>query len=333
MNKPSFQKQKIMLRVLYALIPVALAGIYFFGLRVIGILAVSFAFAFATEWIMSSKRKGKISYACFVTASLYALSLPPTTPMWIVASGVIIAILFGKEVFGGFGKNIFNPAIVGRAFVYVSFPVELTAGFVPVFRGWPGGFTKWSHNLDAVTAATPMWAGRDFGFITDIKNLFLGNIGGTFEYAGQTKILAAGSIGELSALIIIISGIYLVLTKTAAWRLMVSTLGGAVILSVFLRYGAGIHAVPAVPFTLLSGALLYAAIFMVTDPISAPKDSLAQWIYGIFIGIMIVFFRYKSIFAGGVAFSILLGNTMAPSLDYWLKRARNRKKAAVANEA
>ncbi len=341
MVRPVFLKQKIMLKVLYALIPVGLVGIYYFGWRVLANVAVAALFCFLTEWFMTAKRKSKISYAVFVTAVLYGLSLPPTMPFWMIALGAVVGILFAKEAFGGFGKNVFNPAIVARAFVYVCFPIEATSRFVPVFSGFPGGFSRWSYasleklppllskaNLtvaDAITAATPMWSRRDFGFVTDIRNLFLGNIGEVFSVEGNPQILAAGSAGEVCALVIVLAALYLIFTKTAQWRLMAATLLGAIVLNVFLRSGLGVEAVPPLPFTLFSGALLYATVFMVTDPVSAPKLPLSQWIYGVFIGIMIVFFRYKAVFAGGVAFAILLGNTVAPSLDLWIKRLRTPK--------
>jgi Na+-transporting NADH:ubiquinone oxidoreductase subunit B len=346
MKKPAFLKQPIMLQMLYALIPVALVSIYLFGWRVLAILAVSVIFCFLTEWIMVDHRKGKVTLAMFVTAGLYGLALPPTVPFWITAVGAVIAILFAKEAFGGFGKNIFNPAVVGRAFVYVCFPIEMTSRFVPVFRGFPGGFGQWSWAsaktlpvtfteaglkiADTVTAATPMWARRDFGFVTDTWNLLIGNIGTVFSVNGNLRTLAAGSAGEACGLIIILAGIYLLLTKTAQWRLMLATLLGAILLNLILRYAVGLKEVPPIPFTLFSGALLYAAVFMVTDPISAPRLPLAQWIYGLFIGIMIVFFRYRAIFTGGVAFSILLGNALSPSLDLWLKRFRTKKQKDAA---
>jgi Na+-transporting NADH:ubiquinone oxidoreductase subunit B len=342
MKKPEFLKQKMMLRVVYALIPVALVAIYYFGWRVAVILMVSNTCAFLTEWIMTSYRNGRISYACFVTAMIYGLSLPPATPLWIAGVGAVVGILFGKEVFGGFGRNIFNPAVVGRAFVYVAFPVELTSRFVPVFRGFPGGFAEWSYKTstfaaslagqagisaaDTISAATPMWSFRDFGFVTDIERLLFGNIGEVFAYQGQERVLSAGSAGEVCAVVIILAGIYLAVTKTAQWRLMVSTILGAVSLNLALHNLAGITSVPPVHFSLLSGAFLYAAVFMVTDPISAPKNTRSQWIYGFLIGMLVIFFRYKSIFAGGVAFSILFGNMLAPSLDLWIKRIQDRRK-------
>ena len=295
---------------------------------------------------MIPAKTGKISQAVWVTGALLGLSLPPTIPYWIAAVGAVFGILFGKMVFGGFGRNIFNPAVVGRAFIYVCFPVEMTGRFVPAFRGFPGGFAQWSLGVaegtarrtgvvgpeggGGLTAATPMWSRRDFGLSTSLWDLFTGQIGEMFEHAGHARILAAGSAGEVSALAILIGAAYLLWTKTANYRLMAGTLIGAVAMNLLLRNALGIDGVPPLAFTLLSGAFLYAAVFMVTDPISAPRIPLSMWIYGIFIGAMIVFIRWKAVFAGGVAFAILLGNMIAPSLDLWIKRYRDGKKAARA---
>lgn len=344
MNKPVFLKQVMMLRVLYALAPVAVAAVYLFGWRVLALVAVSCFFAVLAEGAMVYAKNGKISQAAWVTGALFGLSLPPTAPFWVAAVGVAFGIVFGKMVFGGFGKNVFNPAIVGRAFVYVCFPVEMTGRFVPAFRGFPGGFAEWSwaalqalpgdvtaaglRVVDGITAATPMWSWRDYQVETGLWDLFTGQIGGWFEHAGQARLLAAGSAGEVSALAILLGAAYLLWTKTANWHLMLGTLIGAVAMNLFLRNALGIAAVPPLPFTLLSGAFLFAAVFMVTDPISAPKIPLATWIYSVFIGAMVVFIRWKAVFAGGVAFAILLGNTIAPSLDLWIKRYRDARKAA-----
>jgi Na+-transporting NADH:ubiquinone oxidoreductase subunit B len=344
MKKPAFLKQLMMMRVLYALIPVAVAAIHLFGWRVLALVGVSCLFAFLAEWTMVYSKNGKVSQAVWVTAALYGLALPPTAPFWVAAVGVVFGVVFGKMVFGGFGRNVFNPAIVGRAFVYVCFPIEMTGRFVPAFRGFPGGFARWSFDalkdlppelaapglkvVDAITAATPMWSRRDFGLEVRLWDLVTGQIGNLFDHAGHTQILAAGSAGEVSALAILLGAAYLLWTKTANWRLMLGTLIGAVAINVILRNGLGIDAVPPLPFTLFSGAFLYAAVFMVTDPISAPRLPLSMWIYGLFIGAMIVFIRWKAVFAGGVAFAILLGNMLAPSLDLWIKRFRERKAEA-----
>ena len=181
-SKPLFMKQAVMTRVVYALLPLLVAGIYFFGWRVLALLALCVVGGVATEWVMTSRRGRPVSQAVFVTCFLYALSLPPTIPFWQAVVGVVVAILFGKEVFGGFGRNFANPAIVGRAFVYVAFPINLTGRFVPAFGGFPGGFARWATmGVDAMTAATPMWARRDFGYTTPLRKLFVGDIGGTFK--------------------------------------------------------------------------------------------------------------------------------------------------------
>ncbi|MFP4354633.1 MAG: RnfABCDGE type electron transport complex subunit D [Phycisphaerae bacterium] len=359
-KKKLIQKQANMIRVLYALAPVALAGVYFFGWRSLAVLASAIVAGFATEYLTSRQRGQPVSTACFVTCSLYGLSLPPTIPYWHAAVGAVVAILFGKEVFGGFGRNFANPAIVGRAFVYVAFPPALTKGFVPSYQGFPGGFARWSmitHGLpeyldgkiasvaDAVSAATPMWARRDFAYEAtwgDSLNMLLGNIGRTFEtQTGQVRALAAGSIGEVSAAIIILAGIYLIWTKTANWRLTLSTLLGATVTNLLFRTLLGYDGVPPLHFTLTAGAMMYAAVFMVTDPVSGPKQKPAQWAYGFIIGFFIVFLRWRNSFAGAVAFAILLGNLLAPlldegakSYDTWKKaRAEKSKPAAQGGEA
>ncbi len=335
-----------MQRVLHALLPLAVVSVYWFGWRVLALVALSCLCASLSEWAMLPPKPGKISQAVWVTGALYGLSLPPTTPFWIAAVGAVVAVIFGKMAFGGFGKNIFNPAVVGRAFVFVCFPTEMTARFVPAFRGFPGGLTRWDFSsqshppawlteaglslTDAVTAATPMWARRDHGVETGLLDLASGGIRGIFEQAGQSSVLAAGSAGETCALAILLGAVYLLWTKTAQYRLMTGALVGAVAVNLFLRHALGLEAVPPLGVTLLSGGLLYAAVFMVTDPISAPKLPLSMWLYGLFIGGMIVFFRFKAVFAGGVGFAILLGNMLAPSLDLWIKRFKARREGTRA---
>lgn len=346
--KPFFMKQPVMWRMVYALVPVLVAGIYFFGWRVLTLAAVCAAVGVATEYLTSRKRGQPVSAACLVTCGLYVLSLPSEMPFWMAAVGIIVGILFGKEFFGGFGRNFANPAIVGRAFVYVCFPVEMTGQFAPTFQGWPGGFAEWSFSrlselppylasaggtvIDAISAATPLVARRDFGYEAPLGNLFLGNISGTFKDAFAAHVLDAGSIGEVSAAVILVSAVYLLITKTANWRLMLSPLAGAAAAALLFRHLAGDAAVPGLAFTLASGGLAYAAVFMVTEPISGPKRPLAMYVYGAFIGFMIVLLRWKGQFAGAVGFAILLGNIVGPVLDIGAKAWEEKRKAAGAKE-
>lgn len=350
-----------MLRVVCALLPLLATGIYFFGWRALAVVAVSYAAGITTEYLMARQRGTPVSMACFVTCMLYGLAMPPTVPFWVVVVGIVVAILFGKEVFGGFGRNFANPAIVGRAFVYVAFPVPLTAQFVPAFRGFPGGLAHWSFRslehvpeyvaagareaADAVTQASPMWVSQQYGFDAvrntgqgaSLWNMLLGNIGGTYQApGGEASVLAAGSIGEGCAVLILLAAVYLIWTKTANWRLMLSAAVGLAAATGLFRHLLGFDGVGEVPpllFTLLAGTTLYATVFMVTDPVSAPKRKQAQYAYGFVIGFLIVFLRWKGVFVAAASFSILLGNLVGPLLDIgaaeYANWSRARRKAAA----
>ncbi len=336
-RKSWLKRQKIMEKVVIALIPALLGAVYFFGWRSLLVVSWCVVLGMGAEYWMASRRGDPATGSVIVTAMLYGLSLPATVPLWIAGVGIVFAIVFGKEVFGGFGRNIFNPAIVGRTFVYISFPLELTGKFPPVWRGGLAGFLHWGpresiDGVNAITAATPMWFRRDIGFADSaipygeqLRQLFLGDIAGVYQGAdGLPHAMAAGSMGEVSAVLLLIGGIYLLATKTANWRLVLGSLLGAVVATLLFRYGLGSDKVPPLLWSLSSGAMLYACFFMVTDPVSAPKDKTTQHIYAFFIGFMIVFFRWKAIFVGGVSFAILLGNTVGPSIEMLIKW---RKKA------
>ena len=338
-KKPWLKKQPMMRKVEIALMPALIGAVYFFGWRSLAMVIWVAAIGYATEYFMSKKRNDTVTEAVFVTSLLLGLSLPPTIPFWQAGVSAFVAILFGKEVFGGFPRNVFNPAIVGRAFLYVCCPVDMTSKFTAVWKGIPAGFAHWGTRLqldgiDAISAATPMWSRRDFGHEARLLDLFTGNIGEVFTGTdGVQRVLTAGSVGEVSALLLLIGGAYLLWTKTAQWRLTVSTLAGAIGANLVFRTLLGADAVPPIPGTLCSGAMLYAAFFMVTDPISAPKNKKAQWVYGAFIGIMIVFLRWKAVFAGAVAFAILLGNTLSPTLEMIFKAQKKKADAKKGAKA
>lgn len=346
-SRPFFMKQKIMKRMLYALVPVALSGVYFFGWRVAAVLLVCNVVGIATEYIMSRQRGQPVSTAGLVTLWLYALSLPATIPYWMAGVGAVVAVLFGKEVFGGFARNWANPAIVGRAFVYVCFPKALTGSFVPAFRGFPGGFAEWSFLsldklpdylagagnsvVDAVSAASPMWALRDFGHQASYWDIFTGSMGGTFETEYGTRILSAGSIGEGCAPVIIVAGAYLLITRTANWRLMLSPFIGAALAGLLMKL-IGADAQP-LAFKLFAGAFLYVSAFMIVEPISGPKLKPAMWLYGSLIGFLIIILSWKGQFIAAASFSILLGNMASPLIDMGARewnRWRRRRGAATA---
>ena len=311
-----FTKQKMMRSVLIALIPVALGSVYLFGWRhlVMGLL-VAFAGALSEYLVMRSinKDKAKISEAVFVTAALFTLSLPPLTPMWIAVVGMVFAIVFAKAAFGGFGKNIFNPALVGRCFIYIAFPAQMTLQWPLPYNALPGGFAAWSaaRGADAITSATPIITLNAGGGITPVTHLFLGNI--------------AGSLGETSAILILLGAAFLLYKKIASWRLMLSTVTGAGILAAVLWLTGLSTATPW--FVLFSGGLMFGAVFMVTDPVSAPKEKAVQWLAGFLVGIITVIIRTFGLFTEGVMFAILIVNALTPLLELKYKQFKDGRKA------
>jgi Na+-transporting NADH:ubiquinone oxidoreductase subunit B len=219
-------------------------------------------------------------------------------------------VALGKMVFGGFGQNVFNPAMVGRCFLYVTFPVYLTNRWVsPLWEGaW--GFTYWSAPADVVTQATPLMDLRQ-GASFPWRDLFLGD--------------TSGSLGETSALLIILGGLFLLYKKAASWRLVLSSLSGGIILCVMLRL-FGFDNIPAPIPTLFAGSFLFGCFFVVSEPVTGTKTKPGQWIYGFIIGGLIVILRGFSNFAEGVMFAVLFMNAFSPLIDQTVLQVQKRKK-------
>lgn len=295
-------KQTIMNRVLYSLVPLLLFAIYLFGWRVLAVVLVANLAGFVTEYLFIRKKKGgKVSVACFVTSTLVAMTLPPSIPLWISAVSALFAIAFGKMVFGGFGTNPFNPAILGRTFVYISFPNQMTVSWTYPFQGFPGGLIHWSGGKALETGATilnQLRLGKEISF--SFSDAFLGSV--------------TGSLGETSALLIILAGFYLILTKTAKWQPMLGTTLSVLLFNFIFYPGTN----PL--FFLVSGGVLFGIVFMTTDPVSQPKGKLALWIYAVLIGFLTVFIRRFSLFAEGFMFALLLANSLMPLVEYGLER-------------
>lgn len=313
------KKQAVMRRVLIATLPCIAGGIYYFGWRSLAVVGVSCAAAFITEYLFCRQRKEPVSEAVFVTAVLYALVLPPTVPWHVLIIGIVFAIVFAKQVFGGFGRNIFNPAVAGRCFVYVCFPVALTAVWPPVAEGPLGALTMWSTATpETITSATPMAlmkAGEFSPTGRDILNgLLLGRI--------------PGSMGVTSALLITLGGLYLFITKTANRTLIITVILAYTILNQLLHM-AGVEPVPPALPAVLGGGFLFGAFFMVTDPVSSASTTTGRIVYATLIACCTVVIRNFSIFNGGLMFSILIGNMFAPIIDVWVKQAKSRSKATT----
>ncbi len=310
-KKPLIKWQRPNVHVMYALAPAAIASVYFFGWRSLLMLTVVCVAGFLTEFIyLKATYKEPVSSAVFVSCFLFALSLPPTLPIWIAVVGIVFGIMFGKMVFGGFGRNIFNPALVGRAFIYISFGGPMTAAWVNHVGGGAGGFARFS--ADAVTQATPiMQLGQ--GLPVSKISMLLGN--------------EAGCIGETSAILLLLGGIYIVYKKFANWRIVLSVFIGMLALQTALwATGAGNALDPL--SAVIGGGFMMGAWFMATDPVSASQTNGGRWIYGLLVGALTVLIRTFSIWAEGMMFAILLGNMFAPIIDFYIKEARKKGKAA-----
>ncbi|MDY6915180.1 MAG: RnfABCDGE type electron transport complex subunit D, partial [Candidatus Cloacimonadota bacterium] len=205
-------------------------------------------------------------------------------------------------VFGGFGMNPFNPAMVGRTFIYVAFANEMTVNWLRPFSKFPGGFAVW-QKVENLTSATPMINFRDTGELAEVSKLFLGII--------------PGSIGETSAILIVLIGAYLIWTKTAKWQPMVATLLSFAIFTLLL-YGSN-----PLPF-ILSGGLMFGVVFITTDPVSMPKNKTSIWIYGFLIGFLTVLIRKYSLFVEGFMFAILITNTFMPIIEIGISKLQKR---------
>jgi Na+-transporting NADH:ubiquinone oxidoreductase subunit B len=313
-----------MKRVLYALIPAVVASVYFFGWRALVVLAAVNVAGFLTEFIFTRYMKTEVTSAVFVSCFLFALSLPPGIPIWIAVVGIVFGVLFGKMVFGGFGRNVFNPALVGRVFVYVSFGLPMTAKWVQPLTPAAGalqlpqslgGFTRWA--ADAVSGATPLRLLRQ-GQPVDILPLLWGNV--------------SGSLGETSAVLLVLGGLFILWKKAANWRIVVSELGAFVVLQAIFWLAGVRHA--ADPLTgLLAGSTLIGMFFMATDPVSASQTQGGRWIYGALVGALTVLIRTFSIWPEGTMFAILLGNTFAPIVDHVIRQRAAKLKAAASPAA
>jgi Na(+)-translocating NADH:ubiquinone oxidoreductase B subunit len=298
--------KRVMSMVIISVIPCVLAALYFFGLRFIAMIVVTYAAGLAVEATFSMVRKESINEGFFVTGILFPLILPPNLPLWMVALGVAFGVFIGKELFGGTGRNVFNPALVGRCFLSLAYPKTMAASWVEASKELTGGFLTWiSPSLDAVSGATPLALAKQ-GKMVDTAHMLFGSI--------------SGSAGETSAILIILGGTFLLFTRMASWRTVVSMLGSFVILTAALILGGAVDypisgVFGPVIWHLFAGGLLFGAFYMATDPVTSPTTNAGKWFYGIIIGSTTVLIRNFTGYVEGVTFAILLGNIVAPILD------------------
>ena len=308
--------QKIMIDVIIATLPIIISSIYFFRLNALILLLTTIFSSVFFEWISRKimKRYNSINdFSAIVTGILLALTLPPTTPIPIAILGSFVSIIIAKQFFGGIGYNIFNPALVGRGFILISFSNQLTT--------WIHPYTQ-NNYLDAIASSTPLNLTKEiFNLIysnnifqatnllnkiklTDLWTLFYGN--------------CSGSIGETSTLAIIIGFVYLIIKKRINIEIPIFYIGTCFFISCFISLQNNLNILYPL-IQILSGGLFLGAIFMATDPVTKPLNKKNRIIYSIGLGIITMIIRLKGNYPEGVLFSILIMNMINPFLNKHFK--------------
>jgi electron transport complex protein RnfD len=296
--------------VALALAPATLAGIWLFGLGALLVLSASITGALLTEWTFSppAERRARIRDGSgFISGLLLGLSLPPGLPLWMAFLGGVVSIGLGKMIWGGLGHNLFNPALVGRAFLLGTFPVAMTSWSVPSgatdFFEVPSSilaFPLMHASYDGVSAATPLGLMRFQSQATPLWDLVIGKTG--------------GCIGETSGLLLVLGGVFLLVRRDLDWRIPTAILLSAAAFSLILFLVDG-ERFPGPLFSLFSGGLLLGAIYMATDPVTSPMAPRGAWIFGIGVGLLVVLIRVFGGFPEGVMYAILLMNAATPLID------------------
>jgi electron transport complex protein RnfD len=295
LSNTSFTTRRMMIDVLIALIPLVLVAVYVFKFYAVKQLAICLVSCLAAEALFTRMRGKPVTLSdcsAAITGVILALSLPGTAPWYIGVIGSFVGIGIGKVIFGGLGMNIFNPAMVGRAFVMISFAGSMAAS----------GYLDPGATVDAITKATPLTAFKQGGIVTPLMALVVGNTN--------------GSLGEVSAIACLIGGIFLCLRRTASWEIPF----GVIIATIILGGIADMTgAAPdwTVWHHLCGGALLFGAFYIATDPVTSPLTSRGKLIFGIGVGCFIMLLRLFSGYPEGVMFAVLFMNALTPLINRW----------------
>lgn len=303
--------QKIMYRVVYAMIPALLWSVFVFGLDALRVTLIAVVACLAFEYIIQKyllKIKPMITDgSALITGILLAFNVPSNIPWWIIIIGSLAAVGIGKLSYGGLGNNIFNPALVGRVFMLISFPVQMTS--------WPVNIRS---GIDGITSATPLSIikegitnGTPISELTQklptTADMLFGNIG--------------GSLGEISALLLIIGGLYMLFTKVITWHIPVSIIATVTLVAaIFWLSNPEVYVNPV--YHVLTGGLMLGAIFMATDMVTSPMNPKGQIIYGVGIGLITISIRMFGAYPEGISFAILIMNAVTPLINTYVKPKR-----------
>ena len=292
---------------------------FWFGfLKILPLIIVSYVVGLGIEFIAAQIRGHEINEGFLVSGILIPLIMPVDVPLWMLALATAFAVIIGKEVFGGTGMNIFNPALMARAFVFFSYPGWMTGDKV-----WIAGLTKGQNIIDGFSGATPLalCAAGETTKIPSFMQMFIGTI--------------PGSIGETSTLAILIGALILIATGIGSWKIIVSVFAGGLGMGLLLNAFA-VNPFMEVPayYHFVMGGFAFGAVFMATDPVSGAQTERGKWIYGLLIGIMSVLIRViNPAYPEGVMLAILLMNVFAPLIDYFVIQSSINKRLKRAKIA
>lgn len=336
--RDSIDMKRTMSMVLIALMPALLFGMWnvgyqhslsigetnsildnfiFGAIKVIPLIAVSYITGLGIEFIFAQYRGHEVNEGFLVSGMLIPMIVPVDIPLWMLSVATAFAVIFGKEVFGGTGMNIFNPALIARAFIFFAYPAQITGDKI-----WIAGLTEGKGIVDGFSGATPLgnW-GQNIPDHTSLMDMFIG--------------IMPGSIGETSKLAILIGAAFLIITGIGSWRIMLSTILGAVFMTLIFNTFAANDYMKVDPLThILMGGFLFGAVFMATDPVSASQTNKGKYIYGFLLGIFAILIRvFNPAYPEGMMLAILLMNTFAPLIDYYVVEANINRRLKRAKKA
>ena len=342
----AIDSKRTMSVVIFALLPALLFGMYNVGLQhniAVGVessfwstffygflsvlpqLIVSYAVGLGIEFIIAQMKHEEIQEGFLVTGILIPMIIPVETPLWMIAVATAFAVVFAKEVFGGTGYNVFNVALITRAFLFFSYPAAMSGDSVWVRLASTFGLGGEGKVVDGFTGATPLGQiAAAKGMLPDIHNTLGGPLTDWDAFLG----FLPGSVGEVSTLAILIGAAILIYTGIASYKIMVSGVVGVVAMAAVFN---AIGATPAMQVSalhhLIYGGFAFGIVFMATDPVTAARTETGKWFYGFFIGVMVVFIRVLNAgYAEGMMLAILLMNTFAPLIDYIVVERNTQKR-------
>ena len=336
--RDAFDMKRGMIMVVLALVPALLFGMwntgyqhflamgveagfwemFWFGfLKVFPIIVVSYVTGLGIEFVFAQIRDHEINEGFLVSGMLIPLVMPVDVPLWMVAVATAFAVVIGKEVFGGTGMNILNPALTARAFLFFAYPTKMSGD-----RVWVAGLERGMETVDGYSGATIL------GQAAQNNEVFVNGIGEKYSAWDMFLGTIPGSIGETSTLAILLGGLFLIYVGVGSWRIMLSVFAGGAAMGLLLNAFGG-NALMDMPFWqhLIVGGFAFGAVYMATDPVTATQTQRGKWIYGFLIGVLAILIRvFNPGYPEGMMLAILLMNVFAPLIDHYILEANIRKR-------